>query len=188
MPKPRKLTLKQQKFRDLYDGNGTEAARRAGYTGSDNALAQRAVELLRNSKITDAIEARRVKVAERVQLDQAWVLKRLMRIADADLRKIVEVGPTGRIAIKASDDWSDDMAYCVSQLTETETKEGGSQSIKLEPKVKALEMLGRYLKMFTDKVEATGKDGSPLLGELSKLSVPELLKIVGTIQGALKKA
>jgi hypothetical protein len=35
---------------------------------------------------------------------------------------------------------------------------------KLWPKLQALELLGRYLAMFTDRHEVTGKDGEPLLG------------------------
>src|SRR5688572_16971525 len=38
------LTAKQSRFAELYDGNGTAAARKAGYTGSDNVLAKSAYE------------------------------------------------------------------------------------------------------------------------------------------------
>lgn len=60
----RALTPKQQRFVDLYDGNGTEAARLAGYGGNDNVLAVTARDLLRNPKIDAAIKARIAKSAE----------------------------------------------------------------------------------------------------------------------------
>lgn len=55
---PRPLTAKQQKFVAAYTGNGTEAARLAGYSGDDNALAVAASNLLKDPKIRSAIEAR----------------------------------------------------------------------------------------------------------------------------------
>lgn len=59
-----KFTVKQQKFIDLYEGNGTRAAREAGYTGDDNTLAVAAKKLLRNGKILAAIKEREVKSPE----------------------------------------------------------------------------------------------------------------------------
>jgi phage terminase small subunit len=53
-----KLTHKQLKFIALYDGNGTKSARDAGYTGSDNTLAQTARDLLRNPKVAAEIKKR----------------------------------------------------------------------------------------------------------------------------------
>lgn len=50
-----KLTVKQQRFVDFFDGNGTETARKAGYKGSDNTLAQVARENLRKPQILKAI-------------------------------------------------------------------------------------------------------------------------------------
>jgi phage terminase small subunit len=52
------LTYKQQAFVDAYAGNGTEAARIAGYKGNDVVLAQVAAENLRKPQIQKAIQAR----------------------------------------------------------------------------------------------------------------------------------
>lgn len=57
-----KLTERQQRFVDAYDGNGTAAARAAGYTGDDRTLAAAASRLLTNGNVKAALEARRVKV------------------------------------------------------------------------------------------------------------------------------
>lgn len=59
-----KFTSKQQKFIDLYEGNGTKAAREAGYTGDENTLAVAAKKLLRNGKILAAIKEREIKSPE----------------------------------------------------------------------------------------------------------------------------
>ncbi|MAE68345.1 hypothetical protein CL635_00860 [bacterium] len=53
------LTLKQQRFINEYlrnSGNGTAAARVAGYNGSDDYLAVQASRLIRNDKVKDALE------------------------------------------------------------------------------------------------------------------------------------
>jgi phage terminase small subunit len=59
--KPRKLTAKKEAWTENYLANGfngTEAARAAGYKGSDNTLAQVARENLRNPQIASRVRAR----------------------------------------------------------------------------------------------------------------------------------
>lgn len=73
----RKLTPRQLKFIEAYSGNGTEAAKLAGYTGDDNTLGVTAHELLRNPKISEAIKNREAKVlkkltATREERQQFW--------------------------------------------------------------------------------------------------------------------
>ena len=59
MPKKEnKLTDKQQKFINFYDGNGTQTCRKAGYKGTDKALSILAGRLLGNSRIADSIKKR----------------------------------------------------------------------------------------------------------------------------------
>jgi phage terminase small subunit len=60
MPKA-KLTYKQQKFVDLYEGNATEAARLAGYSGNDNTLATIGDENMRKHAIIEALAKRDAK-------------------------------------------------------------------------------------------------------------------------------
>lgn len=55
-------------------------------------------------------------------------------------------------------------------------------TFRLTDKLKALELVGKHHKLFTDKVENTGKDGGPIQTEnttpdLSKLSTEELLAL-----------
>lgn len=52
------MTPRQLKFIEVYSGNGTEAAKLAGYTGSDNVLGKTAHDLLRNPKVVEAIKSR----------------------------------------------------------------------------------------------------------------------------------
>ena len=61
MPKGDKFTVKQQRFINFYDGNATDAARKAGYIGNENTINQTAIQLLRNAKIAKAIQSREKK-------------------------------------------------------------------------------------------------------------------------------
>lgn len=53
-----KLTPRQRAFVEAFAGNGTEAARKAGYAGDSATLATCAYRLLRNAEVREAIEAR----------------------------------------------------------------------------------------------------------------------------------
>jgi phage terminase small subunit len=50
----------------------------------------------------------------------------------------------------------------VAEVAETTSETGGSIRLKTHDKVKALELIGKHLGMFTDKIEVTGKDGAAL--------------------------
>lgn len=90
------LTQKQKKFIEFYEGNGTKAARQAGYTGDDNTLAQTAFDLLRNPKIKEAIDLRldellSATIANRKQRQEFWT--KLMN----------DEGQDPRVRLKASE-------------------------------------------------------------------------------------
>jgi phage terminase small subunit len=72
-----KLSTKQLRFVDVYSGNGTEAARQAGYTGSNKVLGITASRLLANPSIADAIKGResteiRPKIVSRQERQEFW--------------------------------------------------------------------------------------------------------------------
>jgi phage terminase small subunit len=52
------FTPKQSRFIAAYDGNGTKAAKIAGYTGNDKTLSVTASHLLANARIVAAIQSR----------------------------------------------------------------------------------------------------------------------------------
>ncbi len=57
-----KLTIRRKRFALLYDGNGTETARLAGYTGTDPVLGVTATGLLKDPKVQDVIKQRESQV------------------------------------------------------------------------------------------------------------------------------
>lgn len=93
-----------------------------------------------------------------------WVAQRLLaelgRISFIDARKIYKEDGS----LKPVDEWPDDVAAAISgvEITEAKYDKDGEEvspsvkKVKLFDKLKALEMLGRNLKMFTDKIDHSG--------------------------------
>lgn len=75
--KVQKLTFKQQKFVEFYKGNGTEAARLAGYKGNDVTLGAVGTENLKKPLVAEAIKKRNMKtdkslIATREDRQKFW--------------------------------------------------------------------------------------------------------------------
>lgn len=132
------LTPKQQKFVDAYDGNGTAAARAAGYAGNDATLAQVASENLRKPEVLAAIQVRnQVPAQVRAAVAQAGaVLTRAERQAFWS-RVVLDVGAEMRDRLKASEllgkseaDFTErvqvDAKVTLAQLVEAAAKPEGS--------------------------------------------------------------
>lgn len=140
------LEPRQERFCQEYliDLNGTQAAIRAGYsaktantTASQN-LAKRNIQ----ARVQELFNLR----AKRVQVDQDYVL---ITIIDTIERCKQTVRP---VINKAGE----------HQLTETPTGEGLAYVFDAGNTLRGAELLGKHLKMFTDKVEHTGKEGGPI--------------------------
>lgn len=88
---------------------------------------------------------------ERTEVTQDQVVKELAAIAFAKATDYAEVRD-GQVIIKNTADLSDMMVRAIAGI-----KEGRNGiEIKLNDKGKALELLGRHLGMFKDKVEVSG--------------------------------
>lgn len=147
-----KLTPKQERFVEEYlvDLNATQAAIRAGYSAKTaNRIAQ---QLLTKLDIQQAVAKAQAKRSARTEITQDRVLKELARIAFLDPRKVFKWGPKG-VTLLDSDKLSDDAAATISEVSESITESGGSIKGKVYDKQKALELLGKHLGMFTEKVQ-----------------------------------
>ena len=147
------LTGKQRAFVDAYitcGFNATEAARRAGYSGDDNALAARGAENVRNSKVRAEID---LVLAERL-MSRDEVLARLAEHAGVTLDDFVD--GYGDIDLDRARERG--KLHLVKKYTRTESvsKFGNTETrsqIELHDPQAALVQLGRYYKLFTDKIE-----------------------------------
>ena len=160
------LTEKQKIFADEYliDLNATRAYRVAyPRVKKDTVAAQAGSRMLRNVKVADYIAERIEDRQKRTEVTQDMVIHELASIAFARATDYVTVqanGPAAMVCIKSTDDLTEQQIRAIAGI-----KEGANGvEIKLNDKEKALELLGRHLGMFKDRVEVSG-----LVGEKSKL-------------------
>ncbi len=151
MSKP-KLTPKQKRFIEEYlvDLNATQAAIRAKY--SKHTAQEQGSRLLSNAMIAKAIQAALDKRSVRVGVDADWVLMRLKQIAGADMSDLATWNASG-VSFLDSSLISEDAKASVQAIEESTNEFGGSFKIKQHDKLRALELLGKHLKLFTEKVE-----------------------------------
>lgn len=170
-----KLTNKQKKFIDEYlvDLNATQAAIRAGY--KEKAAYRTGAENLRKPQIQEEIQKRMQERQQRTEVTQDMVVKELAAIAFARATDYVEIrsnGVCGTVVIKPTTDLSDQQIRAIAGI-----KEGANGiEIKLNDKEKALELLGRHLGMWNDKIKVDGEvtTNNPFEG----LTTEELKKLV----------
>lgn len=171
------LTPKQKRFCEEYliDLNATQAAIRAGY--SPKTAEQTASRLLRNVKVQEYIAKRQKELSRSTEITQERVIKELALIAfsnNADYAHVVEkkmqVEAGGALVDVLDKDGKPVMYRTVEPvLTEELTEEQkralavikkGRDGLEVKScdKVKALELLGKHLGIFTDKIEANVND------------------------------
>lgn len=173
----RKLTKKQAIFVEEYlvDLNATQAAIRAGY--SEKTADRTGPELLGKTCVGEAVALRMKDREARTQITQDKVLREIARIALADPRKVMSWGPAG-VVLVASEDLSEDDAAIVAEVSESFTENGRTLRVKMGDKLRALDMLGRHLGLFKEKIELSGTvKTQPVPVDLSQLSDHELESI-----------
>lgn len=148
-----KLTAKQQKFVDEYliDLNATQAAIRAGYKKTEYTDTN-ANKLLENTRIREAVDKSMAERSRRTGINQDRVIQELARIAFVNPQKVIN---SEDASIRA-DATEDDLACIQSVKVKTMDGEKGSsveREVRLNDKMRALELLGKHLGMFKDKVE-----------------------------------
>lgn len=151
MAKKGKLTEKQQCFVDEYliDLNATQAAIRAGY--SVKTADTIGCENLTKPNIQRAIAEHMAERSRRTGVNQDRVVLELAKIAFVRMTDIVD--SNGRIKQDAS---ADDLS-CIESIKykESDNEFGGSveREVKIASKMKALELLGKHLGMWNDKLD-----------------------------------
>ena len=138
----------------LIDLNAKQAAIRAGY--SAKTAEGQGSRLLRNAQVRLSVEQAQAKRSERLQITSDYVLEGIRDtvercrqsapILDRQGRQVFVKTPRGDLAA----------AYTFD-----------SKGV-----LKGFELLGRHLKLFTDRQELTGRDGEPV--EIKKLVVIDI--------------
>jgi len=169
-----RVTALQRRFIDEYmvDLNGAQAAVRAGYAAGSARYS--AARNLARKDIKAEVAARIADRATRVKVTADQVIKELARLAFVDPSRIMSYS-RGRIRLSETDSLSEDDRRCVEELSESV---GGGVKVRLASKVKALELLGRHLGLFVDRMEHSGPDGGPIRATVD-MSDEELEAIAG---------
>jgi len=152
------LTAKQKIFADEYliDLNATRAYKVAYLKVKKDETAKAAASrMLTNVNVAAYVEKRMKDREKRTEITQDMVLKELAKIGFADVTDFVTIENKGSykaVQVKSTDDMPGDKLGAIAGI-----KEGANGiEIKLNDKGKALELIGRHLGMFKDKLEVSG--------------------------------
>lgn len=156
----KKVTPKQARFVEEYlkDLDATAAAIRAGY--SARSAKQHAHDLLSKPHIQAAVAAAQAARSKRTEIDQDYVLARMVEIDQMDVLDIM----TDDMSLKPVSEWPRVWRQYLSGFDLAEMFEGRGderemvgilKKIKWPDKTKNLELLGRHLGMFRDKLDVT---------------------------------
>ena len=172
-----KLTPKQQRFVEEYlvDLNATQAAIRAGYSvKTAYSIGQ---ENLTKPEILATITKSRIEQSKRTEITQDWVLKKLASIVEIPLTELCEWNASG-IALRDSNDMPPEAIACIKKITERMGADGNSSlSVEQYDKLRALELIGKHLGMFTDNVNVNC--------DLTKLSDAEIIERAAGLLGGV---
>lgn len=160
------MTDAQKRFCDEYliDLNATRAYKVA-YPNckKDETASAAGSRMLGNVKVQEYISQKQKEIEKRTEVTQDMVIKELAKIAFLDIRKLY----TENGQLKNVTDIDDDTAGAISSLETLEEydgygddkeKIGDTQKVKLLDKTKALELLGRHLGIFNDKLDVNVKE------------------------------
>lgn len=163
------LEPRQQRFVEEYlkDLNATEAVKRAGYSARGASV--QGARLLANVSIAAAIDKAIEKRSKRVQVQADDVVTELARLGFSNILDYVTVNEDGQADIDLTNVTREQAAAISEIRVDTTGGQGDGErklvlrtTLKLTPKTPALELLGKHLKLFTDKHELSGPEGGPV--------------------------
>lgn len=150
------MTEKQKIFANEYliDLNATRAYKVAyPNVKKDETAAQAGSRMLRNVKVEAYIKKRMQDRQKRTEITQDMVLQELAAIAFANATDFAQI-VNGRVILTNTADLSEEQMKAIAGI-----KRGKNGiELKLNDKEKALELLGRHLGMFKDRLEVSGME------------------------------
>lgn len=177
-----KLTIKQEKYvQGLFAGLSQREAYKQAYNAermTDATIDAKACRLEKEDKIRARLSELTEELKQRNMITVEKVLAELAKVGFAngsDFAKVIEKEWTEEITDDEGNKTEKVHKYKAVDVIPTEQLEKDKLAaiagikatdkgieVKTNDKLKALELMGKYLGMFTDKVEMTGKDGGPI--------------------------
>ena len=163
------MTNKQKRFCEEYliDLNATQAAIRAGY--SPKTAGAIGAENLEKPQIRACIDKALAEQSKRTGVTADRVVRELAKVAFVNSQDVVNYDD----ATVRPDATRDDTAAVASVRVKTiPTKDGPGveREVKMHDKLKALELLGKRLRLFTDNVNLSGEGVVQIVDDIPKAS------------------
>lgn len=137
----------------MKDYSAPRAYKAAGYTSE---LSSVPYDILKNPSVRSAINwFLEQKLGPREEL-ALKVLDEIRSVGFSRLDEVVDVDSQGNVMIRPTSEWSDQARSAIKSISQSTTEHGGSMTVHFHSKDKALELLGKHLKLFTEKVELSG--------------------------------
>jgi len=163
------MTNKQKRFCEEYliDLNATQAAIRAGYSPrSAHAIA---TETLQKPAVRACIDKALAEQSSRTGVTADRVVRELAKVAFVNSDDVVDFG-SATVKPDASKDDTAAIASVRVKTIPTKDGDGVEREIKLADKLKALELLGKRLGLFTDNVNVSGEGMVQIVDDIPKTS------------------
>lgn len=161
----------------LKDFNGTRAYKIAYPSCKKDETARvNASKLLTNTNIQEAIQKQANKQLEKIEIDVNDILKELKAIAFTDRTKISSVKNQKLLEDDGREYYEPIVVFEDTANLDEETKKviagykktQSGFAIETYDKIKALELLGKYLGMFTETVKIENPEATKLLSSISR--------------------
>ena len=148
----------------IKDLNGKRAAIAVGYSAKTADAA--ASRLLSNVKVQTLVATLTKKHADKLDLSAEKVLSELSRMGFSNFLDYVNITEEGDAFVDLSG-LTQEQASAIQEVTVNEYMEGKGKHgrkvkrtrLKLVDKIRSLDLLGRHLKLFTEKIEVSGLEG-----------------------------
>jgi len=173
------LNDKQKLFALEYmvDRNATKAAERAGY--SKKTAKQQGSRLLSNVDIQALIQGSHQKRAEKLEITTDRVVQEIAMVAFANMGLVCDWDEEGNLKLTARDSMSPEGLAALNMIQKVDTYAEGEVastklSFKLNDKLKALELLTKYLGILDGsgaKKDDTGSAKSRLLSITKRIGL-----------------
>jgi phage terminase small subunit len=171
-----KLNPRQEKFcEEIVKGkSGKDAAIAAGYAPRN--ANKYASDLLLNTAVANRIRAMKACSAAIAEVEGSDIVREWARLGFSNILDIAEIKADGTLKIKPSSEWPEAAARAVMGITQSD----GKVQVKMHPKQAALDSMGRYFGLLTERRthEHVGPGGGPIetKGGLSDEAINEIRK------------
>jgi len=164
-----RLTPKEQLFikHFLIDLNQHQAARLAGY----KAWAKMSVQCMQKPEIRDAIRKAMKKRYKKFEAVADKVIQDLADIAHLDRSQVFQVR-NGVLHVTDTDLLPERVRRCISKISQTQH----GIRIEFDDRIKALELLGRHLALFTDNLNVNGNLNTGAIDDMTEEEIDAELK------------